>query len=426
MMTIFAVSATLPAPAGAEATAAQNPPQIGESAPTTTTDAGAAGRPAALSREQAYAQAKALTAIGARLFRDPHLSGSGQLACSSCHDPDNAFAQSNNRAVQLGGGDLHESGLRAVPSLKYLQAVPQFSEHFFDSEDEADESVDNGPTGGLTWDGRADSKMDQARIPLLSSFEMGNRSPDDVVDAAGKGGYLAELAKILGPAATKDKTAAFDAVLLAVQVYQQDPASFYPYDSKYDAYLAGKATLTPQEQRGLVAFSDENKGNCASCHIAERALDGSAPQFTDYGLIAIGLPRNPAIPANRDPGYVDLGLCGPQRTDFKNHADYCGLFRTPTLRNVATRHVFFHNGFIHNLRDAVAFYATRDSDPGRWYPKRADGSIDKFNDLPMRYRGNLNTDPPFDDKPGHPQRLTDAEIDDIVAFLKTLTDGYRP
>jgi cytochrome c peroxidase len=382
--------------------------------------------PQPLTRDQAYAQAKALAEIGGRLFRDPRLSGSGQMSCSSCHVPENAFAPTNNLPVQLGGGDLHQTGLRAVPSLKYLQAVPQFTEHFFDSEDEADESVDNGPTGGLTWDGRADSKLDQARIPLLSSFEMGNRDADAVVAAADKGGYLAALAQVLGPQVTTDKTAGFAALLLALQVYQEDPATFYPYDSKYDAYLAGKAQLTTQESRGLAAFTDAGKGNCASCHIAERARDGTAPQFTDYGLIAIGLPRNAAIPANKDPAYVDLGLCGPLRTDFKNRAAYCGLFRTPSLRNVATRQVFFHNGVIHSLRDAVAFYATRDSDPARWYPRKADGSIDKFNDLPQPYRGNLNSDPPFDGGTSTRPKLSDAEIDDIVAFLKTLTDGYRP
>ncbi|HVI87230.1 MAG TPA: cytochrome c peroxidase [Dongiaceae bacterium] len=408
-----------------EKATAASAPAVAE--PTPAAPPASSGRPApAMDRSQAYAQAKALAAIGALLFKDPHLSGSRKIACSSCHDPANAFAQNNDRPVQLGGGDLHEPGLRAVPSLKYLQSVPQFSEHFFDSEDEADESVDNGPTGGLTWDGRADNKMDQARIPLFSSFEMGNRSAGDVVTSAQQGGYLDQLAKVLGPAAVKDTDAAFTAVLLALQVYQEDPAAFYPYDSKYDTYLAGQVTLTPQEQRGLLAFTDENKGNCSSCHISDRALDGSAPQFTDYGLIAIGLPRNPAIPANADPTYFDLGLCGPLRTDLKEHDDYCGLFRTPSLRNVATRHVFFHNGVIHTLREAVAFYATRDSDPERWYPKRGDGSIDRFNDLPERYRGNLNTDPPFDAKPGNPQRLSDAEIDDIVAFLKTLTDGYKP
>lgn len=381
---------------------------------------------APLTRDQVYSQAKALAEIGARLFRDPRFSGSGQMACSSCHDPSNAFAPSNDRSVQLGGSDLHQAGLRAVPSLKYLQSVPQFTEHFFDSEDEADESVDNGPTGGLTWDGRADSKLDQARIPLLSSFEMGNRRAGDVVAQADKAGYIEALGKVLGPAAIKDQKAAFDAILLALQVYQQDPQTFYPYDSKYDAYLAGKATLTVQESRGLAAFNDEQKGNCASCHISERARDGTAPQFTDYGLIAIGLPRNMAIPANQDAGFFDLGLCGPLRTDLSDRTAYCGLFRTPSLRNVATRHVFFHNGIFHKLRDAVAFYATRDSDPGRWYPRRADGGINKFNDLPSRYWPNLNNDVPFDQSSTpSPPRLSEADIDNIVAFLGTLTDGYR-
>jgi cytochrome c peroxidase len=381
----------------------------------------------ALTRDQAYGQAKALAEIGAKLFRDPRFSGSGKIACSSCHEPGNAFAPSNDRSVQLGGSDLRQAGLRAVPSLKYLQSVPQFTEHFFDSEDEADESVDNGPTGGLTWDGRADSKMDQARIPLLSSFEMGNRQPGDVVAQAENGGYLKELAEVLGPTAIKSQDAAFNAILLALQVYQEDPATFYPYDSKYDAYLAGKVQLNASESRGLAAFNDEQKGNCASCHISERGRDGTAPQFTDYGLIAIGLPRNMAIPANQDPNFFDLGLCGPLRTDLANKAEYCGLFRTPSLRNVATRHAFFHNGVFHKLRDAVAFYATRDSDPGHWYPHRADGSVDKFNDLPERYRSNLNADPPFDHPSAPvPARLSDADIDDIVAFLGTLTDGYRP
>ncbi|MGO8212825.1 cytochrome-c peroxidase, partial [Rhizobium ruizarguesonis] len=76
-----------------------------------------------------------------------------------------------------------------------------------------------------------------------------------------------------------------------------------------------------------------------------------------------------AIPANSDPGYHDLGLCGPQRTDFAGRSEYCGLFRTPTLRNVALKQSFFHNGYFHSLRDVVSFYATRDSDPGRWYPR---------------------------------------------------------
>jgi cytochrome c peroxidase len=171
-------------------------------------------------------------------------------------------------------------------------------------------------------------------------------------------------------------------------------------------------------------FEDEAKGNCASCHLSEPANDGEPPQFTDYGLIAIAVPRNPAIPANADPNYVDLGLCGPLRTDFKGRTEYCGLFKTPTLRNVALRKSFFHNGYFHTLREAVAFYASRDSDPARWYPTMADGTVDKFDDLPKAYWPNLNTDPPFNGrKPGDKPALSDAEIDDIVAFLGTLTDA---
>jgi cytochrome c peroxidase len=102
----------------------------------------------------------------------------------------------------------------------------------------------------------------------------------------------------------------------------------------------------------------------------------------------------------------------------------CGLFRTPSLRNVALRPSFFHNGLVHDLRKAVEFYVERDIDPGKWYPRDAQGRVQKFDDLPARYRGNINRDPPFGGKPGDKPALTPAEIDDVVAFLRTLTDGY--
>ena len=377
-----------------------------------------------MSRAEARQRADALSALGRALFSDPRLSASGRLACASCHDPAHAFAQSNSRSVQLGGKDMADPGVRAVPSLKYLQAVPQFTEHYFESEDEADESIDNGPTGGLTWDGRVDRGSGQARIPLLSAFEMGNASAEDVVHRALAAGYGPRLAAIYGQDVVEDPKAVFHGALKALEVYEQSWQDFYPYSSKYDAYLAGKAVLTPEEARGLKLFEDPEKGNCASCHFSEPANDGEPPQFTDYGLIALAVPRNPDIPANTDPAYYDLGLCGPLRTDFLGRADYCGLFRTPTLRNVATRKVFFHNGVFHSLKEAVTFYATRDTDPGRWYPKRPDGTIAIYNDLPARYRANINMDPPFGGKPGDPPRLSDKEIDAIVAFLGTLTDGW--
>ena len=60
---------------------------------------------------------------------------------------------------------------------------------------------------------------------------------------------------------------------------------------------------------------------------------------------------------------------------MQDRPEYCGLFRTPSLRNVALRQTFFHNGVFHSLRDAVAFYVTRETDPGRWYPRNPDGSV---------------------------------------------------
>ncbi|MBZ9670768.1 cytochrome-c peroxidase [Mesorhizobium sp. ES1-3] len=380
--------------------------------------------PGPLSRAQAFARAKALTALGRKMFFDPALSASGKQACSSCHDPRHAFGPASASPVEMGGPNLDQQGVRAVPSLRYLQAAPAFTEHFHDSEDEGDESVDNGPTGGLTWDGRADHGKDQAKIPLLSPFEMANKDEAAVSASLRKTAYADDFKAVFGQGVFERPGDAFTAAAEALGTFEQSAADFYPYSSRYDAFLAGKATLSAQELRGRELFEDEAKGNCASCHISEPANDGEPPQFTDFGLIAIAVPRNPAIPANADPAYADLGLCGPLRTDFRGRTDYCGLFKTPTLRNVALRKSFFHNGYFHTLRDAVAFYASRDTDPGHWYPRNADGTIRQYDDLPKAYWGNLNQESPFNGKkPGDKPALNDAEIDDIVAFLQTLTDA---
>jgi cytochrome c peroxidase len=273
-----------------------------------------------MSRSAVRRQADALSTLGRRMFADPALSASGKLACASCHSPAHGFGPPNALPVQMGGSDMRQPGTRAVPSLTYLQATPPFTEHFFESDDDGDESVDNGPTGGLTWDGRVDGGRDQARIPLLSSYEMANKDAAEAAAKLERAGYAASLRRILD-ARLVDPKRLVDAAAKAFEVYEQDYRVFYPYTSKYDVYLAGKASLSPAEARGLALFNDPRKGNCASCHISERSNIGAPPQFTDYGLIAIGVPRNPAIPANADPGRYDLGLCGPDRTDFQDRAE---------------------------------------------------------------------------------------------------------
>ena len=88
----------------------------------------------------------ALTALGRALFFDPALSASGRLSCATCHDPTHAYGPANDLAVQLGGRYGSRAGVRAVPSLRYLQSVPRFDEHYHDSE--GDNGVDQGPAGG--------------------------------------------------------------------------------------------------------------------------------------------------------------------------------------------------------------------------------------------------------------------------------------
>jgi cytochrome c peroxidase len=387
---------------------------------------GAQAGDSALTRPQAYERAAQLAALGRKLFADPSLSASGRMACMTCHDPEHAFGPPNAQPVQFGGANMDQPGLRAVPSLKYLQVVPQFTEHYYESEDEGDDSIDNGPTGGLTWDGRVDRDRDQARIPLLSPFEMANSDAGAVVAKVHQASYAGELSEIFGAAVFDDTEKVFTGIVEALEVFQQDYRTFYPYSSKYDAYLAGRVALTLQEKRGLALFNDPEKGNCGNCHRSKRGKNGTPPQFTDYGLIAIGVPRNSAIPANADANFFDLGLCGPLRADFPGRGDYCGRFITPTLRNVALRQTFFHNGAVHDLRQAVAFYVERDTDPGKWYPRDAAGQILKFDDLPRAYRDNVNMERPFGGSPGDRPVLTPSEIDDIVVFLDTLTDGYTP
>jgi cytochrome c peroxidase len=218
--------------------------------------------------------------------------------------------------------------------------------------------------------------------------------------------------------------AAIGWMTVAIEAFEQSP-EFHPFTSKFDAYLRDEADLTKQEKRGFALFNDIKKGNCASCHISTHKSPAShLPIFTDFGYVALGVPRNQKLEANADPKFFDLGLCGPLRTDLKSRSEYCGEFRTPSLRNVALRKNYFHNGKFQSLKQVVEFYVTRDTNPKKWYPRGKDGKVLKYDDLPMQYQGNINTEAPFKPLPGGKPRLSPTEIDDVVAFLKTLTDGY--
>ncbi|XQU73417.1 Cytochrome-c peroxidase [Cupriavidus sp. H18C2] len=368
--------------------------------------------------------------LGAVLFVDRSLSGSGTMSCATCHDPQHAFAPANDLAVQLGGADGRQPGTRAVPTLMYKEYTNPYSDTF----ENPDMISPPGPGGGLTWDGRANTIAEQAAIPLLAANEMAARDKAAVVDAVRHGPNAAAFRAAYGPAALDDTDKAFALVGAALQAFQVEDRSFHPYSSKFDRYRNNKVggALTDAEVRGLRVFLDPNKGNCMACHLLGGGNDGSQDMTSDYSFSAIGVPRNPAIPANADPRYFDLGLCGPLRTDHrpgrdKGAAATCGMFKTPVLRNVATRHVFMHNGVFRSLEEVVRFYNTRDTAPQDWYPRDAQGRVAKFNDLPARYRANIDGQMPLDKRrAGSPPPMTDQEMQDLVAFLKTLTDGYVP
>lgn len=360
------------------------------------------------------AQAMTAAAIGELIFHDPLLSASGKQSCASCHSPEHAHAAPNDRAVQLGGPQLDQPGTRAVPSLRYLAATPDFS------DDDTGKAA-----GGFNHDGSADTLAAQAERPLLAANEMANQTRKAVVEKLRRAKYAGDFRRVFGRSSLDDVDAAFATLGHALERYQREAPEFQPFDSKYDAWLAGKAELTASERRGLKLFNDPKKGNCAACHPSERSDDGSAPLFTDFTYDALGVPRNATIAANADPAHYDLGLCRAGRAGRAAAERECGKFKVPTLRNVGTRKAFFHNGHIGTLREAVAFYVRRDTHPAEWYPRAADDTVLRFDDLPAPMRTNVNRDEaPYDRKPGQRPALSDAEIDDVVSFLHTLTDGY--
>lgn len=355
----------------------------------------------------------ALVALGKKIFFDARLSEPQGTSCASCHDPAHGFSGLNHSALGVPRGSRPgHFARRTAPSVMYLRYVPAF--YWF----EDDEAPAPEPKGGFFWDGRADSLVALVKQPLFNPDEMNGGTPRRVADKIAHGPYAKDFRAIAG-AATPD--AVMHGVGAAIEAYlKSDEMS--PTRSKYDAYVRGEATLTEPERRGLEAFKDRRRGACAGCHrMTELSSNPAESMFTDYGYDAIALPRNRELPANADPTRFDLGLCERKEDPRKGDEKLCGAFRTPSLRNVTLRESFGHNGVYKTLREAVTFYARRAVAPERIYP-----AGQTFDDVPQRYRVNVNIHAPvYNRNMGAAPPLSDAEIDDVVAFLGTLTDAPR-
>jgi cytochrome c peroxidase len=359
--------------------------------------------------------------LGEKVFNDPSLSANGNQSCASCHVAASGHAGvPNATAAGLGsdatelGSDGTSLGKRVAPSIRYLAFNKAFR---FEA--------DGTPTGGFFWDGRADSLAAQGKGPFLNPAEMANTDVAAVITRLAAASYASEFKALFGQGIFNDPDAAFDRVALALQAYQKEDPDFAPFSSKYDAFLRGQTSLTSAELRGLAWFNSAAKGNCKACHPSGKSADGTFPLFTDFSFDSLGVPKNWAVPASHgDKGLCDSGLPAVDALSSAGKDALCGAFKVPSLRNVGLRKAFFHNGKFRNLTDVVTFYVQRDTNPEKWYLNGSGQPEQKFNDLPD-FRDHVNTsEAPYNRHPGDEPALNANEINEVVAFLCTLSDGW--
>ena len=351
--------------------------------------------------------------LGQMIFFDTRLSEPAGQACATCHAPGRAFSDPDEHAPTSKGVLPGRMGSRNTPSVMYARYSPAF--HFDPKEQHY--------VGGQFWDGRAATLEEQAKAPFLNPLEMANPDRHTVVKKIRMASYAPLFETVFGKGALEHTDQAYARIADALAAFHRS-RTFNPFSSKYDLYLAGKTKLSAQELRGLRLFEDEKKGNCAACHPSRPGPQGEPPLFTDFTYDNLGVPRNPANPyyrldqAHNPEGdlFVDRGLGG----ELKKRAED-GKFKVPTLRNIALTGPYMHNGYFRTLEGVMAFYNSRDNRPLCAQPLvDADEAMKRKCWPAPEVIGNVNRD-----ELGR-LGLTRREEEDIVAFMKTLTDGYRP
>jgi cytochrome c peroxidase len=418
--------------------------------------------------------------LGKLLLYDKHLSVYHNEACAFCHMPEMGFtgpvSELNRTTGSYPGSVRTRFSDRKPQSHAYAPLSPVL--HYNPGQGDL--------VGGNFWDMRATGRRlgnpaaEQAQGPPTNPVEMGLPDIACAVHRASQRPYRALFEKVWGaqafvitwpddveqvcarpgPPASGDPLpvhlsavdrgramATFDQMAQSIANYEAS-AEVTTFTSKFDAVLAGKAQLTPQEQAGYDLF--RGKAQCNACH--RDGGPGEDPLFTDFTASNIGTPANPQLPyyAEGQPdafgyvaneagaSFVDGGvgrflhplrqppLSQPSAVDSrwrKLAADNRGRFQVPTLRNVDKRpypafvKAYGHNGYFKSLKAIMHFYNTRDTlprcqphDPGEGttcWP--APESTDNLN---TKRVGRLG--------------LSDAEEDAIVSFMQTLTDGFMP
>ena len=346
--------------------------------------------------------------LGRQLFFDPGLSNPPGQSCATCHAPGAAFTDPDTGQPTSKGVHPDRFGSRNTPSAMYMRFSPTF--HY--------DAAEKLYVGGQFWDGRAATLEEQAKGPFLNPVEMANPDAAAVVDKVRRAAYADRFEKAFGPGALADVQSAYNRIAMAIAAFERS-AELSPFSSRYDAWLAGRGTLSEQELRGLKLFEDEKKGNCAACHTSRPGPKGEPPLFTDFTYDNLGVPRNLDNPHYRLPkpfnpdgaAFVDPGLGG-----VLGKPEEMGKFKVPTLRNIALTAPYMHNGYFKTLRGVVAFYNDRDVKP-RCKSELAETEALAQGCWPApELAHNVNTE-----EMGR-LGLSEQEVDDIVAFMATLTD----
>src|SRR5882724_2876633 len=310
-------------------------------------------------------------ALGQKLFFDGRLSADGSVACASCHNPERAFTDGKPTSTGIHG----RLGQRNAPTiLNALYNKTQF------------------------WDGRAKTLEDQAALPIVNSIEMGQPNLNAAVArVASVGEYQQAFSQVFGrPTSGPD-------ILRAIASYERSLVSF---NSPFDRFIAGdKNAIDDAAQRGWELFN--TRGRCNKCHaLTEDKRDVTNFTDNDFHNIGIGIIRHNVVALARqaeqlinsgdaaaiDRAAIQTDMSALGRFLISKKEPDIASFKTPNLRNVMVTGPYFHDGSQETLWDVIDHY------------NKGAGLQDPFLDQDIQ-----------------PLALTESDIDDLVAFMASLT-----
>ena len=312
-------------------------------------------------------QTPAKIALGKEIFFEDRLSGDGKISCDHCHGPNKGFTDQ----LPTSMGIDHQLGQRNAPTiLNALFNVTQF------------------------WDGRAATLEDQAKQPVLNPIEMGVKTSEDAVAKLKAGGYSDKFQQVFGHDVN------FEDMARALAAYERTQVAF---DSPFDHFVAGdQKAISDSAKRGWSVYN--GKGRCMSCH----GWNPTQPLFSDFKFHNIGVSAHKSdfVPlARKALAIIAEGASAQQIDQLAIQTDMSGLgrflvtkqphdiggFRTMGLRNLLVTQPYFHDGSQQTLWD----------------------TIDHYN------KGGVQN--PYLDGGIVPLGLSEADEDDLIAFLATLT-----